>query len=590
MREFWQLVKLLAPYRPAMLAAALLSFATVGSNVGLMAVAAVLISRAALQPPVLDLMTLIVGVRFFGISRAVFRYLERYVSHDVTFRILGALRVDFYRRLEPLAPACLRSYRSGDLLSRLVAEVESLKDFYLRVLAPPLTALLVLGAMFVFLAGYGLRFALILLVFFILAGVVLPLSLKRLSRGVKEEMLKVRAEYNARLVDCIQGMTEIVVYGRTVSQMEEAARLGRKLAALQERMAWFSGLSQAGLQLAMHLCQWCILVAAVPLVQSGRLEGVFLAMLPLSAASGFEALQALPLMFSYWEESLAAWRRLRQVTQAALPAEEPQRAEESPQEGKILQVEDPLPAEEFQRAEESSRAGEISPVEESLPAEESPGPAKPCGYFLEITDLSFRYSPAEPWVLQGFNLSLPPGGRAALLGPSGAGKSTLVNILLRFDPYQAGSIRLGGRELKDYRPEEARRLFGVVSQHTHLFNATVRENLLLAKPQAGEAELWQAARNAQIHDFIQGLPQGYDTYIGEGGYKLSGGQRQRLAIARALLKDAPILVLDEATANLDAITEGTLLESLLPALEGRSLLVITHRPVISDRMDQVIRL
>lgn len=542
MKEFIHLGQLLASSWKGMAAATMFSFLTVASNIGLLAVSAVLISRAAFHPPILDLMVLIVGVRFFGISRAVFRYLERYFSHDVTFKILKRIRVDLYERLEPLAPACLLTYRSGDLLSRLVADVETLKEFYLRVLAPPLTAFLVLAATFAFLAHFDVRFALILLIFFLLAGVVVPLVIMKLSRGMKKRMIEVKAALNAQLVDSIQGMTEIIVYGQAERQRQETARLGQELAALQERAAKLSGLSQAATQLAMNLSFWGILLTAIPLVQSGRLEGIYLAMLALSAGSSFEAVSPLPLIYTYGEESLAAWKRLRQI--ACTPA----------------QITD------------------------------NPVPLQPRDYSLEIKNLSFRYGPEKPWVLKELNLTLPQGVRLGITGPSGAGKSTLVNLLLRFYEYEEGSVQLGGQELKDYRQEDVRRLFGVVSQHTHLFNTTVRENLLLAKPEADEEEIRRAAQGARIHDFIQGLPQGYDTYIGEGGFKLSGGQRQRLALARVLLKGAPILVLDEAEANLDAIAAKEVMGELLDLLKGRTTLVITHRPEILDKMDQILML
>lgn len=541
MKTFLRLLGLVRPYWRRMLLAVLLGFLTVGSNIGLLTTSAYLIARAALHPPVLDLMVAIVGVRFFGIARAVFRYLERYVSHDVTFRLLSQIRVWFYRALEPLAPARLMQYRSGDLLNRIVADVDILKNFYLRVLAPPLVALLILLVACVWLAHYEPKLAYLLLAFFLLAGVAVPLGIKYLGRGLGRRLVQVKSELNAHLVDSIQGMTEVLAFGQATRQQTRVAGLSRELLGLQQRLAAISGLANALTGLAMNLAMWSALVVTIPLVSAGKLPGVYLAMLVLGILSSFEAAAPLPLALHHLEESLTAARRLFEITDAKPP------------------VAAPVPP---------------SPV--------------PRGYDLCIKDLRFRYSPDTPWILDGLNLTVPTGGRVAIVGPSGAGKSTLVNLLLRFWDYRSGEIYLDGHSIKAYHPEVLRRLVGVVTQRTHLFNATIRENLLLARPEAGEEEMIQAARQASIHDFIQSLPRGYDTYVGEGGCKLSGGQRQRLAIARALLKNAPILILDEATTGLDPVTEREVMEAIYRLMEGRTTLVITHRPVGLEKMDQIL--
>ncbi|MGE5576320.1 MAG: thiol reductant ABC exporter subunit CydC [Syntrophothermus sp.] len=536
-----RLWSLIAPHWDKMLGAALLGFLTVASNIGLMAASALLIARAALHPPVLDLMTLIVGVRVFGISRAVFRYLERYVSHDATFRVLSRLRVRFYQAAEPLAPARLADYRSGDLLSRIVADVGTLENFYVRVLAPPLVAFLVLVAVFFFFAGFDIRLAYVVLGLFLAAGVGVPLAVRALSRGTGQRLVKVRSALHAHLVDSIQGMAEIVAFGQTGRQQELIGALSRELMGVQGKMSGITGLSTALTGLAMNLAMWVVLALAIPLVARGTLDGIYLGMLALTAVSSFEAITPLPLAFQYLEESLAAAQRLFKIT-----SEQPA-------------VQDPA----------------------------SPSPVTK-GFALEVNGLRFRYRPDCPWALDGLGFMLPEGGRMAVVGSSGAGKSTLVNLLLRFWDYEEGSIRLGEHELKSYRQEDLRQLISMVPQQTHLFNATIRENLLLARPGASEMEIIQAARNAQIHDFIQTLPQGYETCVGESGLKLSGGQRRRLAIARALLKNAPILILDEPTAGLDAVNEREVMKAVYRLMEGRSTLVITHRLAGLEIMDEIL--
>jgi len=521
--------------------AALLGFATVGSGIGLMATSAYIVAKAALQPSIADLQVAIVGVRFFGIARGVFRYLERLVSHDVNFRLLARLRVWFYKSLEPLAPARLMHYRSGDMLSRIVADIDTLEPVYVRVVAPPIVTVLVTILMWFFLWRYSLWLAITTLMFMALAGLGVPLLTRGLSRGPGRRLVSLRSELNASLVDGVQGVAELLAFGGEERYKERVGTLSRELAALQERMARIGGLHNSLTGLLTTLAVLAALIVAIPLVTAGELDGVSLAVLALAVIASFEAVAPLPSAAQYLENSLEAGRRLFEIVDAEPP------------------VHDPPP----------------------------PSPT-PRGYSLQLKNLRFRYAADEPPALDGVGFTLPQGGSLAVVGPSGAGKSTLVNLLLRFWEYDEGHITLGGQELRTYRGEDLRRMISVVSQHTYLFNATVRDNLLLARPDAGRAEIERVAREAQIHDFIESLPQGYNTWVGEQGLKLSGGQRQRLAVARALLKDAPILVLDEPTANLDSLTECDVMGAIHSLMVGRTTLIITHRLVGLEAVDEIL--
>lgn len=538
---FWRLLRLAAPFWRWMGLAVLLGFATVGSGVGLMATSAFIIARAALRPSIADLQVAIVGVRFFGIARGVFRYLERYLSHEVNFRLLARLRVWFYAALEPLAPAGLIGYRSGDILSRVVADIETLEHFYVRVIAPPLVALLVGCLMWIFMRGYDLWLAVASLAFLAVAGVGLPLLTQRLSRGVGRRMVAVRSQLNAALVDGVQGVAELLAFNYEAHHQMQVEALGRELTGLQRRMAWIGGLHASLSGLLMNLATLAALIVAIPLVTAGELDGVSLAVIALAVIASFEAVAPLSLAAQYLENSLEAGQRLFEIVDAQPAIVDP-----------------PLP---------------------------SPAPED---YSLAVKDLRFRYEPDEPPALDGISFRLPEGGSLAVVGPSGAGKTTLVNLLLRFWEYGEGRILLGGYELRAYQQEDLRRVIAVVSQHTHLFNATVRDNLLLARPDAGQEDLSRAAGGAQIHEFVQSLPEGYDTWIGEQGLKLSGGQRQRLAIARALLKDAPILILDEPTANLDPLTEREVMGAIHTLMAGRTTLIITHRLAGLGAVDEIL--
>jgi ATP-binding cassette, subfamily C, bacterial CydCD len=550
-RQLWSHI---APYKLQIALSTLLGFATFGSAVGLMGASAFIISAAALQPSIAELQVAIVGVRFFGLARGVFRYLDRLVSHDVTFRVLADIRTWFYRSLEPLAPARLENYKSGDLLARILTDIASLENFYVRSVAPPFSALLLGAVIFAYLASFSLHLGLALLTVYLGCGLGIPILTRLASMAANRQLVAARAELQAAVVDGVQGLADLMAFGQTDAHLKLIVDWENKLAGAQKRLAWVSGMQNSLLLLGSHLGIWMVLVISIPLVSAGVLNGVYLAVLGLVALTAFEAIQPLPQAAQHLESSLQAHQRLQDVV-----SDRPE----------TIDPTDPLP----------------------LPSIIS----------LEVRNLSFRYPSErndEGFALHDISFRLPEGKRLALIGPSGAGKSTLVNLLMRFwefswrDPSKAqepGSrILLGGNDLHRYRPADLRQKIGVVSQTTYLFSATIRENLLLARPEATEESLIRASTQAQIHDFICELPEGYDTWIGEGGFNLSAGQRQRLALARTLLKDPPLLILDEPTANLDAQSEAEVIHSIHCLMEGRTTLWITHRLVGMEWMDEII--
>jgi ATP-binding cassette subfamily C protein CydC len=538
---FFRLLALAQPFWKRMGLAVLLGFGTIASSVGLLATSAYIIAFAALRPSIAELQIAIVGVRFFGISRGVLRYLERLVSHSVAFRLLARLRLWFYQKLEPLAPARLIRYQSGDLLSRIVADIETLEQFFVRVIAPAMVAICIAILMWFLLGAFDVRLAGIVIVFLALAGVGTPILVKRLSRGTGQQMVRLRAALNMALVDAVQGCADLIVFTQAKRHSAHIRSLSRQNAQLQEHMGRVGGLSNALSGFLMNMATITLLIVAVPLVNAGRIDGVYLALLILAAMASFEAVLPLPATFQYLEGQLAAAQRLYEIVDARPSVLDP---------------------------------GETSP--------------EPVDYSLTVRDLRFRYETDARPALDGISFCLDQGTQLAVVGPSGAGKSTLVNLLLRFWDYDGGHINLGGYELRAYRGEDLRRMISVVSQHTHLFNDTIRGNLLLANPNACEDDLIQAASQAQIHEFVQGLPQSYETWVGEGGLRLSGGERQRIAIARALLKNTPLLILDEPTANLDALTEREVIKTLYGLMKVRTTLIITHRLVGLEKVNQIL--
>lgn len=543
MKSIIWLIQLMLPYWRRTLLALILSMLTITSHVGLMASSAYLLARAALHPPILDLMVTIVGVRFFGLSRAVLRYFERYVSHDVTFRILSQIRVKFYQAVEPLAPARLKDFRSGDMLSRIVADVETQQNLYLRVFAPPLVALFVLLGYGLFLSWYDLRFSVILTACFLVAGFLIPWGIKGLSTGIGQQIIALKAELATQVGDILLGITELIAYGQVQSHLVRIQQTEEELVERQRRIMRLSALSSALTGLIANLALWLILVLGILLVQEGKLSGVNLGMLALGAFSSFEAIFPLALVPHHLEQSRAAGDRLLELIEA------------KPVIKHMSQLSSQLQLEELD---------------------------------LAFQDVSFKYEQDEPWALEHLSFRIPQQGKVAIVGSSGAGKTSIVNLLLRFWDYDKGRIELGGHSLREYPPEEIRDLMGIVTQPTHLFNATIRENLLLARPEATQEELIRVAKQAKLHDFILSLPQGYDSLVGEGGFALSGGERQRLAIARVLLKNAPILVLDEAMSGLDSLTEQEVVNSVYQLMEGRTTLVITHRLIGLEKMDEIL--
>jgi ATP-binding cassette subfamily C protein CydCD len=520
----------------------LLSTLTIGSSVALIGTSAWLIATAALHPSVAELGVSVVGVRFFGIARGVFRYLERLVSHNVTFRLLARVRVWFYENVEPLAPARLIEYKSGDLLARVIGDVETLENFYVRVIAPSLTAMLVGLFVAIFFASFYPLIALVLIGLFLTLGLLLPLLTQLVSRAPGRRLIAQRADIQSQLVDGIQGIADLLAFGRGADRMQKISTAGRTYGSTQKQMARISGAHSGLATFFTNFGLWLVLVLVIPQVTIGSIEGVMLGTFALMTLTAFEAVTPLPLAAQMWNATREAAKRLFEVVEA-----EPAVSETG-----------------AQRLETGSPNS------------------------LQVSHLSFSYPAQSVPALQDITFAVPAGNSVAIVGPSGAGKSTITNLLLRFWEYEVGDISLGGTSLKALSQDDVRKQFALISQTGYFFNTTIRENLRLARRGVSQQEIENAARAAQIHDFIASLPAGYDTLIGEQGMRLSGGERQRLAIARALLKDAPILICDEPTANLDPQTEKHVLSTLFQSLHGQTLLLITHRLVELERVADIL--
>jgi ATP-binding cassette, subfamily C, bacterial CydC len=530
------------PARRAALAV-LLGAAAVACGVGLMTSAGYLISRAAEQPPILSLTVTIVVVRFFGLARPLARYLERLSSHDVALRSLARIRSRFYERIVPLAPAQLEGYRRGELLNRMVADVDALQGLYLRGVGPPVIAA-VTGAACVVLAAVLLPVAgLILACGLLVAGVAVPLVAWAASRSAAHRHAAARGELTAELVELLRGAPELVAYGREEDALARVRAADSELVRLGRRDALAAGAADALTILVAGATAAGVLAVAVSAHDAGALDRVLVATLALLALASFDSVFPLPGAARELPGVLAAGHRVLETMRREPAVRDPER---------------PL----------------------------APPPAHPAVALEEVTA---RYGNEEP-VLRGLDLRLEPGRWVALVGASGAGKTTVTNLLLRFlDPDQ-GRVTIAGRDVRDYSQDDVRATFALAGPDAHLFDSTIRENLRLARPEASDRELKEALAHARLGDWVASLPDGLDTHVGEEGARLSGGQRQRLVLARALLADAPVLILDEPTAHLDPPTARALMDDVLDTAGKKAVLLITHRPEGLDRMDEIVSL
>ena len=538
----WAVLRL--RYHKLLMAAAIvLGTLTILASVGLMSTSGYLISRAALRPPILDLILVIVAVRFFGIARAGVRYAERIVAHDLTFRLLLRLRCWIYERLEPIIPSHRVAHHSGDLLSRLVSDVETLQNLYLRVASPVIVAGLIACASTGVLGAMDPLIALTFLAGLSLCGAVLPLAVRQLARETAERQVSVRATLQRHVVESVGGMEEMLALGIERARLKEYERMTNELTRLQQRQAQISALHSFAGSLLTWATVMSVLLLIIPKIQTGEFSGVLLAAVAFGILASFEAVQPLPVAYQYLEQAGEAARRIYEII------------EERPL------VQDP-----------------VDPV---------PVPGAPSYAFRNVT---FTYPGLLRPAICDVSFDLPFRNRIAIVGPSGAGKSTIVNLLCRFFDPQEGTLLLRKRPLTEYSIRDVRGQLAVVLQHPHIFNTSIRENLLIARPEATDSELIDALEKAGLASFVQSLPHGLQTIPGSEGLTLSGGQRQRLALAQALLKEAPVLILDEATANLDPETEHDVLNRVFQRTIDRTLVVITHRPEKLPGMDAIFTL
>ena len=533
-RSVWR--RLIYPIRPHL---GLMSLAVISeilrqvSGIGVAVLGAALFARAVAGTAIEELYPYAAAMIILGLARGTFGYLGPYLSHVAAFRILVDLRDEFFWAIEPLAPAKLARRRTGDLVSTAVSDIELLELFFAHTAGPAVVAFIVPIIALTALATINLLLAEALLIFLILL-ILMPRLAFWLGTTLGERLRGQQALLNSQVLDTIQGMKEILSFGYSRQRLEELSENSATLLALQARQARNIGLQSAAKISIVSAGTLAVLLCASILVRQNSLAPGFLPITMILASSVFLSITSVVEISKQLSLTRAAARRL------------------------------------FLLLDEQPAVRDESGLDPAVPIE-SIEPS------ISLQDVSFRYAPDEPLILSSISLEIPAGSTVALVGTSGAGKSTVINLMLRFWDPEAGRILLGGSDLRCYPMMQLRRLFSVVSQDVFLFSDSIRENIRLGRAEASDAEVEEVASRARIHDFITTLPQGYDTLVGERGVRLSGGERQRIAIARALLKGAPILVLDEATSSLDAENERAIKEALMERREGRTTIMIAHR-------------
>ncbi|WP_426503465.1 thiol reductant ABC exporter subunit CydC [Dactylosporangium sp. McL0621] len=562
--------------------ALLAGVAAAGCAVGLMATSAWLISRAAVHPPVLHLMVAIVAVRAFGIGRGVLRYAERIAGHDGALRVLGELRVRVFRRLERLAPAGLAGFRRGDLAVRLVDDVESVVDLVVRVALPiavaGVTGLASVLLVWSLLPAAGLALGAGVLV----AGVAVPLLQAALVRRADARLAPLRGALAAGTVDLVQGLPDLIAYGAVGDALAALDRTDRELLGAARRSSAATGVSAAVTSLCTGLAVLAALVAGALAVRGGTLAGELLAVVVLTPLAVFEIVGAVPLAAQHWAAARAAVRRLAEVAATPDPAPDPV--------GVASDFAGVAPDSVSAAPDLAGLAPEPA-VAASEPAEPGVlrGGVGGAGPVVRVEGVAAGWVPGRA-VVRDVSFVLEPGARVALVGPSGAGKSTIAALLVRWLDPCAGRITVGGVDLRSVRGDEVRRVIGYLGDDAYLFDSTIEANLRIGRPDATADELAAALERARLGEWVRGLPDGLGTAVGEHGVAVSGGQRRRIALARVLLADFPVLVLDEPTEHLDEENAVALLKDLMDATRGRTVLLITHRTDARDHVDSIVTL
>ena len=535
-----RLLGLVKPWRNELILTFLLGVAHHGTAIGVGVVSALLVGQVITGG---DLTLMLILLAVLTPLAAFFIWTESWVAHDLAYRLLAEMRVDVYRKLDPLAPAYMTRRRSGDLVSVVGGDVETVEFFFAHTITPAFTAVVVPGVVVAVLAVIAWPMA-IAVAPFLVAVALSPFFAQKRSERLGEELRHQLGDVHAHMVDSIQGMREIVAFGQGPSRTAEMVSNSWRFAHIQLRFLKERAFQIGFIEAMTALGGLVVLTVGVWLYTNGSITRPELILAVVLSVAAFAPVSDLARTMKQLMETLAASRRLFAIH------------------------DEPVPVIDGQG------------VHGTLKPDQAPA--------LVFDAVAFDYGPGEPQALNHLSFEVEPGHTVALVGRSGAGKTTCANLAMRFWDPGHGSVQLNGHDIRQFKLDDLRQQIALVSQDTYLFNASIRDNIMLGRPEVSQDELEAAAQQASCHEFITAFPDGYDTIVGERGMQLSGGQRQRVAIARALLKNAPVLILDEATSHLDAVSESQLRRALETLMEGRTTLVIAHRLSTIRNADRIV--
>lgn len=551
MKPIIRLLVLLLPYSGWMLGGIFISLLALLANISLMAISGWFIASmaiAGLAGVSMNYFSPAAMIRAAAILRTAGRYAERLITHEATFRLLTSVRVWFYRQLEPLVPGVIANYRSGDLFSRIQSDIDSLNDFYIRIVVPVVVALFTIVILFLIVSLYHIQLAIILGGMLLLAAVFFPVVVAWLGYVPGSRHVQQKAALRIATIDGVQGLAELMVLGAVPEQEQQVKNCSDQVIATQRRLSAINGISTAVMTFLPGMTMVIILIVAIPLAVTSEpglaeLQLAEIAMLALLSLAAFES--AIPLT--------EAFRLLGQVKTAA---------------SRLFELVDQKPS--------------ISEPEQKQ--------GRPELFNWQFKSVDFLYEYSNQTVLKDINLSIEPGKKIAIVGPTGAGKSTILQLLLKHQLATAGQVLLAGKSIEHFSSQDLYEWISVVPQQIYLFNTTIEDNLKVARHEANEPEIQKTLEIACLDEFVATQPKGLKTQVGESGVKLSGGQIKRLAIARALLKDHQLLLMDEPTENLDGKTAKKVMENIFSDNNTRSIVVITHQFANLKAFDEIIYL